>query len=238
MGIDVCELGRVRLNDEHNERLITCVNKNPTVCNKKGLTISSIYRRTKHGDQRRDGNPFIYAMKGKKGFTITNRELYRFKPSFIDILDKIQIPNDVDCFVGMPSGHVIVNYFGVRLARKFGVKYSDDWFIKRTVGDVLDNFDLTNVKDKDQRAVKRVLSGYKKLPKDAQVSLKNIENKIRGYFPPLSLAPGVNCQNANRIVLVDDLLSTGTTLLSARDCLTTHGVMTEGAFCLLSELSK
>lgn len=65
MGIDICSDKVITLNESHDLRLVTDIHKNPTNVKKNGLEISSVYNRVKKGD-RRDGNPFIYALKEKK----------------------------------------------------------------------------------------------------------------------------------------------------------------------------
>lgn len=234
MGIDINEHKAVSFNEHHDHRLVTCPTKNPKTTTIEDLLIHSIYRRTKTGDFRRDGNPFIYALKSKDGYKITNRELHRFKPSFYTILTKIIEHKTVDYILPMPSSHPIAHYLARRLARATDATVIDDFFCKQTTGNIIATFDLASVKPAHKKDVKKQLAAYRKMPANTLVSLKKIPNKIRCYFPPLVLNPGntvtVDIEN---VLLVDDLLSTGTTLLSAKRLLRSRNL---ACVCLLSDL--
>ncbi|MDQ2045100.1 phosphoribosyltransferase [Pseudoalteromonas sp. 20-92] len=238
MGIDICRAHKVSLNETHEQRLVTSIERNPVESLKENLLVKCVYRRTKYGDYQRDGNPFIYALKRKSPYSITNSELFRFRPSFKEILFKMCQDIDVDFVLGVPSSHQIVSHFGNRVARQIRAVYIDDYFSKQTVGDVLSTFSLTSVNDKHKKAVKKVLSTYKKLDANEEVSLKKIENKIRHYFEPVKINPSYSGVNIDgNILIVDDLLSTGTTLLSSARILSSRGINIAGGFCLLSDLT-
>ncbi|MDO6719708.1 phosphoribosyltransferase family protein [Psychrosphaera sp. 1_MG-2023] len=238
MGIDICRAHTVSLNETHELRLVTGVNRNPVVSKKSGLEIKCVYRRTKHGDHERDGNPFIYALKGKRPYSITSKELFRFRPSFKQIIHKMDIQTEVNFVLGMPSSHNVVTHFGNRVARKLGATYIDDYFAKQKIGDILANFDITAVHKNHKKAVNNVLSKYEKLDPEQEISLKKIRNNIRHYFEPVKLNPSYeNLEPNGHILLVDDLLSTGTTLLSAERLLKSQGACVQSAFCLLSDLT-
>lgn len=238
MGIDICTAHSVSLNEAHELRLVTSVERNPVISDKGSLTVKCVYRRTKHGDFKRDGNPFIYALKRKSPYSITNRELFRFRSSFKEILSQMSDGLDIDFVVGMPSSHNVVTHFGNRVARQLNAIYVDDYFVKQTVGTVLANFNLGAVEARHKSIVKRVLSTYRKLDPYEEVSLKKIENKVRHYFEPVALntsyaGPALN----GNVLIVDDLLSTGTTLLSSEKLLRVQGINVQGSFCLLSDLT-
>lgn len=239
MGIDICAQRKVTLNDDHQKRLVTCVNRNPTMSTIDGLTITSIYQRTKSGDTSRDGNPFIYALKRKDGYSIDNQDLYRFRESFRTIARKVLSSTQGTAIVLMPSSHPVVYRFAIRIARMSGLPLINNYFCKATVGDVLQNFDLSTVKSQHKKDVKRVLATYRKLSPIEPVMLKKIDNKIRRYFSPLAINPAYTGPAVEgRIILADDLLSTGTTLLNAKRLLNHQGTFCNQAICLLSSLSS
>ncbi|SHF38342.1 hypothetical protein SAMN02745753_01850 [Marinomonas polaris DSM 16579] len=237
MGIDISREREVSLNTDHELRLVTSIVRNPVISNKEELTVKCTYRRTKDGDHDRDGNPFIYALKRKNSYSITMKELFLFSSSFKVILKKMSAGMDVDFVVGMPSSHSVVSHFGRRVAREFGALYVGDYFSKKTVGSVLADFQLDDIPEKHKVKVKKVLSTYRKLSPTEEVSLKKVENKIRKYFEPVIANPNyAGSALTGNILLVDDLLSTGTTLLSARKAILSQEVTLGGAFCLLSDL--
>lgn len=237
MGIDVSIDKYVTLNESHHKRLVTCPNRNPVFRKLGELMIHSVYRRTKDGDKERDGNPFIYAVKKTKGFRIRSRELVRFKPSFEAIVEKIikNVPHS--CVVTVPSGYPIAEILASRIVRKSGVPIFSKVFSKATVGEVLARFDPNSVKGQHRAEVNSQLATFSKLDPNELVNLKEIRNKIRHYFNPLSINTDFLSQlpSAN-LLLVDDLLSTGTTLSNAAKLLEVNGFKVVGAVCLLSAL--
>lgn len=215
-------------------RLITCPTKNPKVSSLGQVSVDSIYRRTKTGDYQRDGNPFIYALKRINGFRISNKELYKFKSSFYTILASSLSGHKIDFILPMPSSHPIANYLANRISRLTGATVINDYFLKQTTSGILNNFNHNHVEDKHKSEVLKQLASYQKLPANSQISLKKIPNKIRFYFPPLVLNPKYIAHTVTgSVLLVDDLLSTGTTLVSAKSLINSDNVK---GICLLSDL--
>ncbi|HBC3539148.1 TPA: hypothetical protein KDZ97_003682 [Vibrio parahaemolyticus] len=238
MGIDIGNANAVSLNESHEYRLITGVTRNPGVSKKGKLQVKCVYRRTKDGDFERDGNPFIYALKRNGRFSITNAELYRFKPSFEQIIANMTNGMNVDFVLGMPSSSNVVTHFGRRVARKLKAVYIDDYFIKKTVGEVLAEFDMDAVRKQHKRRIKSLLNTYGKMNQESEISLKKVDNNLRHYFEPVLHNPNYSgVKVTGDVLLADDLLSTGTTLLSSEKVLAEQGVTVQGAFCLLSDLS-
>ncbi len=237
MGIDICDKRVVTLNEAHELRLVTNVDRNPVTSKLKKFVVKSVYRRTKDGDTERDGNPFIYALKRANNYSITSRELYRFRPSFKEILAKMHTGTDINYVVGMPSSHNIVAHFGKRIARAANATYIDDYFVKRTVGSQLEIFDHSRVKRQHQSQVDRVLATYAKLSPDEPMSLKKVKNKVRHYFDPVIENPDyTGVKLTGNVLFVDDLLSTGTTLQSAKTKIDRNHANVLGGYCLLSDL--
>lgn len=237
MGIDVSRDKYVTLNEDHHQRLVTCPDRNPVLKKYPSLLTHSVYRRTKDGDKERDGNPFIYAVKKTKGFRIRSRELVRFNPSFDAILDKIVERVPCSCLITIPSSYPVAEILARRISRKKGVQIFSNVFRKATVGEVLAGFDPTQVKKQHEAEVKSQLSTFAKLDPNELLTLKEMRNKIRPYFNPLSLNSDLLGQLPTEdLLLIDDLLSTGTTISNAAKLLTANGLNVGGAICLLSAL--
>lgn len=68
--------------------------------------------------------------------------------------------------------------------------------------------------------------------------MKKIPNKIRYYFSPWKIDPefNINLLSKSDIILIDDLLSTGTSLNTAASELNKLGLCCSTAICLLSNL--
>ncbi|MCL6417882.1 phosphoribosyltransferase [Aestuariirhabdus sp. Z084] len=237
MGIDISGTREISINESHDHRLVTCPSKNPKISKINGLKISSIYRRTKTGDFARDGNPFIYALKQKSGYSISKHELAKFSPSFYSILEKVLEDQSADFVVPMPSTHNIATILARRVARNCGGELITDFMLKQTIGSVLEQFDLSAVHPKHKKEVKAQLATYRKLPPHAQISLKKVPNKIRQYFSPVIINSNYNdLGRKGKVILVDDLLSTGTTLSAAKKLVVEYGGDCDMAVCLLSDL--
>ncbi|WP_348731449.1 phosphoribosyltransferase [Rheinheimera texasensis] len=236
LGIDVSGQKVVTFNPNHEYRLVTSPGRNPKISSSHGLKIQSIYRRTKDGDSARDGNPFIYALKSINGFSISLNELRKFKPSFDTILHSVLQGSQFTAVVPMPSSHPIAVILARRIARKAGCQLVPQLFMKNTVGNIVRSFNLANVKPKDLKGVKSQLATYNKLSPQIPVTLKEIDVKIRPYFAPLVINPQVTHIPNGNVLIVDDLISSGTTLRHAQSLLLSSGGQCSMAVCLLSSL--
>lgn len=245
LGIDISINKAVSFNPNHDHRVITAIDKNPKISmigTYPRITVFSIYQRTKLGDRNRDGNPLMYALKEISGYRIDLKELFKFKPSFIAILNtiKMSIHNTDISFVVMPSSSHVSQHFGRKVARSFHLAPHNNCFIKRTVKEVLVHFEHTenNIKPQHNKALKRTLSDLQSLPEHTLFTMKKIPNKLRRYFSPWKLNPIFNFIEikGKNIILIDDLLSTGTTLVSAAKELSQIGLTCKTAICLLSNL--
>lgn len=236
MGIDVSRTKYVTLNEGHHKRLVTCPDRNPAKQKLSNIFSYSIYRRTKEGD-RRDGNPFIYALKQKNSYRIETKELLKFKPSFNVILNKILAELPCGVLVTMPSSYPIAEMLANRIARKSRTQVFSDIFRKATIAEVLMDFDIGRVKPQHLPLVKAQLATFSKLNGTQEVSFKLMQGSIRHYFNPIVLNEArIDSLQGGDLVLVDDLLSSGTTLNRAKDALNQRNIGVSGAICLLSAL--
>lgn len=240
MGIDIGPDGAILFNEKHERLLNTSTEKNPSIKVINGLRIQSIFRRVKNSGETRDGNPFIYALKEKNGYSIDRRQLWRFRNNFLEILDKAFSEIDVDYVIPMPSGHKVASYLSWRVAKRHDDRPAvvSHALRKRTVGEMLEAYG-----DQIPKAGKYALKKYKfqirkwgKMPMGTLVSMKEVDNGIRNYFHPLALTDGVCELNGKRVLLVDDLLSSGSTLKCARALIEEREAKAVSALCLLSSL--
>ena len=236
MGIDVTSNKEVKFNGDHNDGVSTCIRQNPTLNQIKNINVHSVFSRNLKGQERGDGNPFIYALKGLKKYQITNKELFKFRISFqsslSQVIDKL---GTIDYIIIIPSSTKVPYYVARRIAVKTGAQLVEGVFVKQSVNSFLE-FDLKNAPKKDQSEIKRQLSTWKKIPNE-KISLKSVKPKIRKYFPPLALNSqfDVSLLQGN-CILVDDLFASGSTLVSARDELQKQSINISDAICLLGEL--
>ncbi len=239
MGIDITDDNQILFNDTHQKLINTDIDFNPTSSVTYNITIHSIYRRVKTRGYHSDGNPLIYALKNQKGYKISKSELKKFLYSFRYILSKLLQDKSYDLILVLPSSSNIAKEVAQRVSR---VLVEDlivqDVFEKRSVGEVIDDIDITVIANKDrQKGIKRQLSKLQKIDRDRTFSMKNIPPKVREYFSPIKLQSKFDFSSYKNILIVDDLLATGNSIRSARDIILSQNdkVKVEG-LCLFSGL--
>lgn len=148
MGIDISNNKVITFNASHEKRVVTGIARNPKL-SKIGrsphTSVFSIYRRTKAGDFRRDGNPLMYALKGINGYSIKPFELYKFRTTFFPILSTIHsnLALGSNIIIPMPSSSYFVTTFSKIIAKRFNAPIIS-MFQKRTVLEVLNSFNNIN----------------------------------------------------------------------------------------------
>lgn len=238
MGIDVINK-QVFYNDTHQYGLNTSPTVNPHIqLLNKTVKVSSIFRRRQLKHDEGDGNPFIYALKKKNGYRISRVELCRFIPDFSQILMKTMSNKGSVLLLPMPSSHKIVDVLARRAAALCaGAAIERQIFEKKTTGDIateISNLDLPRELRKDASKLVRQLN----TATNATFAMKEVKStKLRTHIAPIRLASKM-LPSADEIILVDDLYSSGSTLMSAYQELRSAGVTAPiSALCLLSCLS-
>ncbi|MBK5073622.1 phosphoribosyltransferase [Budviciaceae bacterium CWB-B4] len=238
MGIDVNNR-IVTYSDIHEKIVITSVNKNPKISRigkQNKLFVYSIFTRVRSNEIRGDGNPLIYALKGLKGYSISKREVVKFRPNFDEIITKVinKFNKKHDIILVLPSSSKVPAMFARRVGRALSCDVSYDSFKKNTIYEVLDLFNNNNVKSGHEDEVRGVLYNLNNSNGNLIFSMKDIPNNIRCYFNPFSLK-NESLKNKN-ILLIDDILSTGTSLITANNLIVSQNNQTD-ALCLLSDLN-
>ena len=190
MGIDVSINGEVSFNDSHQQLLSTCVQSNPVTKRLTLLDVCSIYRRRKSKNQAHDGNPAIYALKHKHGYSISNQEIIRFLDSFYQILDKAICMAPFDVVAPLPSSHKVNSIFANRVRRRVeGVEFYPDLFEKKSVQEVIIDVESTLIDTEGLKvAAKKLCSKLSKSPPGTVFSMKEVsDHRLREGLHNLSL---------------------------------------------------
>lgn len=239
MGIYVDSNKRVFYTNEHHNLVSTCTNNNPTTIKLDDVRIHSIFKRMRTKEHDGDGNPLIYALKNKKGFTISKSEIKKFFTDMNTIIDKICLNKNYDLLIVPPSNHKIASFLAKKIARKCTWNYSPVFFRKATAYEVIEEVHLSSIRNDHQKEVKKVLATLKNLG-DTPFTMKEVPNNIRKYFNPLKIASDpCELEGIHNVLIVDDLLSTGSTIVKASELIRSikSDINVEG-LCLLGALNK
>lgn len=112
----------VTVDHSHNNYAVTTVDGNPITSNYDGLTVTSVFRRTKNRRGRGDlgdNSPMLYAFKGMHGLTTGYSSVASLTEHFYEILNNFFTEKDTswDIVVPMPSSHDVANILGRRVVR-------------------------------------------------------------------------------------------------------------------------
>ncbi|WP_432692182.1 hypothetical protein [Morganella morganii] len=242
----------VFVDHSHTDWLLTRPEENPATEKSGSLIIYSVFKRKKlsnkqkHNKQQRhigDNCPILYALKGKEALITNISSIKKLKRSFDSISDKIKEkePDGFDMVIPMPSSYNISYITGKRFASCFNTMYYPGFLRKISVSQAINILRDTILVHNDKKRLQFLLQlQQKENGKNAKFSLKGIPARFRYIFSPVEISPSSDNSRISpgRILLVDDLLTTGTTLLSATrvvQCLFSSAEIR--AACLFSSLS-
>ncbi len=240
MGIHVDEFKAVRYSPSDHSLIDSRVDRNPILQKASGFDVVSVFRRVRIRSGGADGNPFIYALKNVKGYSIDLENVLAFKPDFNGVLEKVSRKYAPDYVVPVPSGSRIAAMFARRVRRYTGGGIEVDWLRKKYNRDVCKDIDSLIRSGRLSRKVERDLQTVRaSLGRSLSTvfSMKNIDATARQYIEPFSLTPGIQFPSSGQVLLVDDLLATGSSLLCAKGLLEAQGLEVV-SICLLSSTDK
>lgn len=219
MGISVV-IKAVSINDTHEEGVNTSVDGNPTRAVFKGIQLNHIFSRSGKTGRKDDGNPLIHALKGRNGFTITTHWKNQLMNRADRILDKMK-PNLVGfthC-LPIPSASPFCAEVTQVVANKLEVPVLiPDFFRKKTVAEML--LSLTSspphVRPGQRTNYNGQLNSWQAMQGNSICEAKYVEPNIRLLFDFFELLPNATTLKDTRILVVDDIYSSGSSILSVR----------------------
>jgi hypothetical protein len=247
LGITVDDNKIVTFTPDTEQLVNTSLDANPHYHNLNGLIVHSVFKRL-YSRQGGDGNPLIYALKGQKGFSISLKECGKFNPNISVILDRVIQQKDYEVILTMPSSHKIVERFAKKINRKTpdNCILLHNIFKKKTFHEIyadLQHLPLTPQHKKDIISLRRSLEKDLNRNPNKIFSMKEVDTKNRKFICPLKIDPTqidkIPQLKGKSILLVDDLLASGTTLRSAYNLLKDLEVSEKiEAICLLGKLGN
>jgi hypothetical protein len=177
-----------------------------------------------------DNCHLLYALKGKNGLQPAPGAMDKLWLHFDEIInDMMEQTGKYDVIVSMPSSHSISKDYAVRLASHYRCPVRSDLFEKISKKQAREMLEHSGLSSPDKRSVAKRLG-----KEDGDFSLKDIPTCYREYFPPVRLCADLPA-DCERFLLADDLLSTGTTLVSAKRLILASAPKTHiDAACLFS----
>ncbi|MBY5533626.1 hypothetical protein HFO58_10670 [Rhizobium leguminosarum] len=238
MGINVIK-NAVQIDDTHQKRVNTSVDDNPTEVELEGVTLRYIFTRSKYNYDKGDGNPLIYAMKGLNGFNIV--PVYRKKvlERCATIVGKMLIEADV--IVPVPSGNGFCLEIAEIVAGVTGLPLvAPDFIRKKTFTEMYAQYGTlpSGLIPAEAAEYKSQLRLWSTASGEKSVIMKMISPKIRHLLDPFTRSDVPTGLEDMRVVLVDDLLSSGSSLLGAARVSTTVGASSVSGVCFMSALAN
>ncbi len=236
--------GEVIVDHAENDHLNTGTDGNPVELPFRGMTVHSAFERRRISAKmarnrtaklQGDNCPLIYALKGLDDLTVSHTSIKRLNDSIPVVLDVIgaKVLHQIDVIVPMPSSSGLAVMLARRLWRRMalqsGSQLRTDVLVKSTNLQASarakgltapGNNAIAYGEANELKAIIRTLHATFAAPYAA----KEVKTRFRKYFDPLQLAPNVQPFAAGtRLLLVDDLMATGETLVAATELLTAHG---------------
>lgn len=240
MGINVSQDKQISFDDSHQKRVDTSLAANPTETVKNGLLIRHVFRRNKTGDKDRDGNPLIYALKGLHGYTITPTAKSQFMDRANEIVHSFSNDLDAELIVPLPSSSGFCAEFAELLCQVTGLQLRHADFIrKRTIKEMLARHGDTlpeGLNKNKLHALKSQLAVWRRSNPGQLVLMKEISPNIRHCFEPVTLNKHATELAGRRILIADDLMSSGASMTSAANLLKSFGCSVTSGVCFLSGL--
>ncbi|MCW3784709.1 phosphoribosyltransferase [Defluviimonas salinarum] len=179
-------------------------------------------------------------MKGMNGYRIVPMYRRMFFRRAKEIIETISEDLVADFVMPVPSSYGFCNEFSLLLSEWLGIQHIvPDFLGKRTIGGILENgiVEPQAIENKRTRTLyASQLAAWRKMDADQHIAMKELDPKIRPLFQPLEVMSDVSHIAGANILIVDDLMSTGTSIRSASEALRARGVRADKGVCFLSGL--
>jgi hypothetical protein len=228
----------VKFDGNTNHLINNRASDNPIIQVIGDISVYSVFRRVRASrTSLGDGNPLIYALKKFYGHSIELGDILAFMPDFYKISKKVAPHINSAHVVPIPSSASVAMMCAKRIARSIDAKFSPSLLVKKTHRQVCADLDLMlragSVPKEDVKALGTIRAELNR-SLSSSFSMKKVDHKLRKYFAPFKVVMPAQVPSGKSVLLVDDLLSSGTSLRSARDLLNVHGVSDVKFLCLLS----
>lgn len=174
--------------------------------------------RRSRGKHLGDNCPILYALKTLQGLSVskdTRNSFFAYVEKCIKYHFKDNFPFDV--LIVMPSKHDIGTTIANIISQNYKVHVITNYFSKNTPREALNEINKmdipVSIKDSLKASIDRDMHN---------LSLKNIHTKYRKYVPILVTKNTWVPVLSEKVLLIDDIVSSGSTLKLARDLILQH----------------
>jgi hypothetical protein len=233
----IVDAGKSVIYDGQSNNLINnCVKDNPIMQRVDGMVVYSVFRRVRSNTSTGDGNPLIHALKSARGYSIDLPNILSFLPEFYAVVEKVSHHCQADHVIPVPSRSKVAEMFAKRISRHTSSEFHKAVLQKKTHRDICIDIDLLIRSGNLHRVEEKLLGDVRRQiarSPSAYFEMKLVDQRFRKYFSPFKTKNPVSVPAGSSVLLVDDLLSTGTSLRCAKDLLAHHGVTDVKFLCLL-----
>lgn len=232
MGFTVDVANRlVTVDHSHNNYSVTTPAGNPThLILANGLKVTSIFSRTKGKKAKRgenvppgDNSPMLYALKGMHQLQTTRRSVMDLNLSYRQILPVFVAAGfQWDWLLPLPSSSNLTALFANRVCTESGVGVCHHGaMVKISAQQVLKNLQALKIKASDRSAIREDVNRFiKQNSPQTAFQIKAItRTHLRPHINPLMWGHLPAVAPPRRVLLIDDMVTTGTSLVCANDIL-------------------
>lgn len=237
MGIDVNDAKSVTFNPAHQQRVVTDPDTALSFAQFGDLQVVSLFRRKRSNHDDNDGNPLIYALKRKQGYSMPLADLRQLVKAAQLIIPQALGGAQYDIVVPLPSSSNVAHVLAKRASRFGGACPLLPCLEKARVAQVLHAAPHPDeVRKRNRRFYTSQLARFGEAPGDEVIEMKKVPLAVRGYFTPIAANDLVSGWEGRHVLLVDDIVGSGTSLLAAKAALLAAGAEGVRAMTLLSRL--
>jgi len=217
----------VTVDHSHNKFGNTTSSGNPTNFVRDGFEVHSIFKRkTQRHDGLGDNCPMIYALKSGRGLTTRREDVCSLSVNMKEILERLMMGRSYQFIVPMPSSSNITEILAERVRRLTPESCVLGRLLRKVcLSEALQTIDAMDVSSTPVGAVKHLRDSVArqlktKTPADGY-SVKGVRAQYRKHLHPVKVDLVLPTAPTS-ILLVEDLVASGTTIFAARDALQRH----------------
>lgn len=208
-GINIDVDNKVVTFTDNNENYVdTSIESNPTISTN---AISVFKRKKDENKQVSDENPLVYALKGMRGWTISEEDRASIWNRIKEILNKL--PNEYDMVVVPESNSGIVATFADAISKHFdSIPIIKECLLKRTLDEVVDDINWIDFSKEEQLEITDAFKKMKGGHFEAKYFPKSLAHRLEAsIYKSNPHNKGVDVAN-KRVIMIDDVVSTGMSL--------------------------